>query len=494
MNEVLISNATILTMDASRKIIPNGWLRIHGDTIVEIGYETRPTSRSTGAVYIDAAGALVTPGLISVHNHVIDSLLRGGVESDRGLFDWLMNVYYTGTSFYEPADCAIAARLTTAEAMRAGVTTIVDNWGVNNGGDRKRIDACADATIEVYREVGIRTIFARMYSDTFPAYWADLVGSLITKRGDSRLSVETLVETTEGALESIEALMRKYHGVDNGRISVCPSPILPQTNTIEGMRQAKELASRFDTVFPIHLCESELDSRVFPSSGSGGMSAVEFLNNAGLLDSRTLAAHCVWLDHKDMRLLKVNDVKVAHCPTSNMFLGAGIARIEEMLARGITVGLGTDDTNASSNASILKDMRHAVLLAKVASCDAGAITAERVLEMATIDGAKALGLDSQIGSIEVGKKGDLVIWNTEHSHWYPRHHWPSALVYQAHCSDPDTVLIDGRVIMHGRKLHHLSNTDEVEMLHEAQRASEGVLARAGMNAEREGAWQSVSLN
>ncbi|MCX4240620.1 amidohydrolase [Paraliomyxa miuraensis] len=477
-------------MNPARQIIQDGWISVTGNLIDGIG-EGNYMGPAPAVEHINGHHGVLMPGMISTHQHVIDSLIRGGLEVDRGLFDWLVNVYYAGTSAYTPDDCAIAAKLNVSEAISSGVTTITDNWGVNNGDDPIRVNECAQATIEMYKTTGIRMMFARMFSDTFPDYWGPLVGALLQKVPGIVLNPATLVEPTEDALTRIEALMNQHHGSENGRISVCPGPILPQTVTPQGHLGSLALAEQFDTIVALHHCESETDARIFRESGPG-LSCTDYLNCIGGLHPRLLGSHCVHLDDRDIRYFKVHDCKISHCPSSNMFLASGIAPVPKFLAAGLTVGLGTDDTNTNSNISILTEMRNAALVQKGHLRDAGAMTAEKVLEMATIDGARAIGLQDQIGSLEVGKKADIVLFNTNRPWWYPRHHLPSVIVYQAHADDVRTVLIDGQVILRNRELSFLPNADRRDFFEAAQAASAAIVERAGMQALANRGWQSLS--
>jgi len=168
----------------------------------------------------------------------------------------------------------------------------------------------------------------------------------------------------------------------------------------------------------------------------------------------------VHLTDRDLRYFKVHGVKVAHCPSSNLNLASGIARVPQMVLAGITVGLGTDDTSTNCNVSILTEMRLAALIQRGVSYDAGVVTAEKVLEMATIDGARALGLEDEIGSLETGKKADIILFDTDKPHWYPCHQLPAVLAYQAQASDIHTVIIDGRIVMDGRELAFLGPDEE----------------------------------
>lgn len=486
MAELVIDNVALLTMDRERRVIDDGWVAVSGDRIDALGSGEAPAAERR----IDGRGGVVMPGMVSTHQHVIDVLLRGGLEQDRTLFDWLINVYFAGTSVYTPEDCGLAATLNLTEAMRAGITTVVDNWGVNNGDDAGRVAECAEATLEVYKRSGLRVIFGRMFSDTAPEEWNGILGHYMGKLPDKALDLATLGEPLDDAISRIEALIASHHGAADGRIHVCPAPIMAQLVSSEGLAAAQELADRHDTIVPIHHCESPLNSVVFPESGAG-LGATDYLNALGFLSPRTLAAHCVWLDDRDIRLLGTADVKVAHCPSCNMLLGSGAAPVPRLISAGLTVGLGTDDANTSSNVSILQEMRQAAYLAKLVNADPGALTAEKVLEMATIDGARAIGLDGEIGSIEVGKRADLVLFDTDSPNWHPRHLLPATIVYQARSADVRIVLVDGAIVLDER--HPAFLTEEAPALHErAQRASESIVERAGMTPLLARGWQSRS--
>ena len=489
MSDIVVENVALLTMDPERRIVPNGWIAIRGNRIEALG--SGPSADKTARERIDGKGGVVMPGFVSTHQHVIDALLRGGLEQDRNLFDWFLNVYYGGLAFYSAEDCQTAARLNLAEAIRAGVTTINDNWGVNTGDEPQRVAECAEATLEIYRSVGARIIFARMFIDTIPDYWAPLVDNLLRKVPGLKLDRNTLLEDTDDVLSKIEGLINKHHGSAEGRIRVAPSPMLPQNGTPQALLGSVELAERYDTVVPIHLCESSMDARMFNETW-GGLSCTDYLNNVGFLHPRVLAAHCVWLNDRDIRLLKTNDVKVAHNPSTNMFLASGVAPIPKMVAAGITVGLGIDDTTTGSNVSMLREMRHAGLLAKVSNLDAGALTGEKILEMATIDGARAVNLHNDIGSLQVGKKADLILFDTDKPHWHPRHLLPSTIVYQAHSDDVRTVIIDGNVVMRDRVLSFMDPDEERALYAKAQKASEAIVERAGMQHLLKRGWQSQS--
>jgi len=487
MVDLVIDDVSLVTMDASRAILHDAFISVQGRKIHSLGTGPPPPARRL----IAGRGGVVMPGMISTHQHVIDVLLRGGLEQDRSLFDWLVNVYFAGTSAYTPADCVLGATLGLSEAVRAGITTIVDNWGVNNGDDPARVDECAEATLEVYRDYGLRILFARMFSDCVPEQWSGVIATQMRKLPRKTLSLRTLSEPVDDALGRIESLIGRHNNTAEGRLRICPAPIMAQLVSPEGLAGAQQLASHYDTIVAFHHCESPLNARMFTESGAG-LSATDYLNALGFLGPRTLAAHCVWIDDRDIRLLSGADVKVSHCPSCNMFLGSGAAPVPRLLASGVTVGLGTDDANTSSNISIMLEMRQAALLAKLVNADAGALTAEKALEMATIDGAHAIGLAQTTGSLEPGKRADLVLLDRGGPHWHPTHHLPATIVYQAHGSDVRTVLVDGRPVLDDGKIAFAPASDPVRLHAQAQQASEAIVDRAGIQQLRARGWQRYS--
>ena len=485
--DLVIEAVSLLTMDQDRMIVADGFIAVADGRIHSLGAGPGPSA----ARVIDGRGGVVMPGMISTHQHVIDVLLRGGLEVDRSLFDWLINVYFAGTSAYTPADCALAAMLGLSEAVRAGITTIVDNWGVNNGDDPGRVGECAEATLAVYRDFGLRVLFARMFSDCLPESWSGVIATHMRKLPGKTLDLATLSEPADEALARIEGLIGRHHNSAEGRVRIAPAPIMAQIVSAEGLAGARMLAARYDTIVTFHHCESPLSARMFSESGPG-VSTTEYLNALGFLGPRSLAAHGVWLDDRDIRLLAAADVKVAHCPSCNMFIGSGAAPVPRLLASGVTVGLGTDDANTSSNVSIMLEMRHAALLAKLANADAGALTAEKALEMATIDGARAIGAEDIAGSLEVGKRADLVLLDRGGPHWYPCHHLPSTIVYQAQGTDVRTVLVDGRPILDDGAVSFAPASDGPRLYARAQAASEAIVERAGLGPLRQRGWERYS--
>jgi atrazine chlorohydrolase/5-methylthioadenosine/S-adenosylhomocysteine deaminase/melamine deaminase len=284
------------------------------------------------------------------------------------------------------------------------------------------------------------------------------------------------MEDAETALQRIEDLMAKYNSPADRLIQVWPAPGIPAIVTREGLIGSLELARKFGTMVTIHLAETEATSRW------NGTSITEYLDDIGFLHPSLSAAHCVWMNDKDLRLLKRNDVKIVNNVVSNMFLGSGIAPVTKMHDLGLCVGLGTDDVNCNNSANMLSDLKFTALAQKAKYLDAAAMTAEKALEMATIDGAKAIGMEKEIGSLEPGKQADLIILDMDQPHLTPCHHIPSTLVYQARGTEVESVMVNGKWLIIDRLPQFLKGPSEIKkLMTDVQKASLRVIKNAGMD-------------
>jgi cytosine/adenosine deaminase-related metal-dependent hydrolase len=476
--DLLIENVTCVTLDADRRVLPSASVEVR-DGLISAVHESSAAVDVRAERVIDGSGCFALPGFVNAHTHAIHNLLRGGLSDDRVLYDWLLNVLYPGVLAYTEDDARTAAQLFCVESIRSGITTSVDN------ADLGRIDMLADTTVGVYEEMGVRAIYARMFSDTIPPGLEGYVEAIEAKEPEVKHDPDPL-EETQSALASIERLIDRHHGRADGRIEVWPSPGIAIFTTREGLLGAKDLARRKGTRLTTHVAESRFDAF------QHGVSGVEYLASIGFLGPEVLLGHCVQVDANDIRMLKVNDVKVANNVVSNMFLASGIAPVAEMVNSGVTVGIGTDDCNCNTSVNMLSDMKFAALAQKVRYLHSAAITAEKVLEMATVDGARAVGLEDEIGSIEVGKKADIILIDGRQPQMVPCHSIPSALVYQAYGHEVVTTIVDGRVLMEDRRLTGLASEHEAELIAKAQRASEEVIERAGMQRIRDRGWKAIT--
>ncbi|MGH2358587.1 MAG: amidohydrolase [Candidatus Limnocylindria bacterium] len=477
--DLLITGAHVVTVDAERRVLNPGYVAVSGHDIESVGLQSDCPYQDAEHV-TNAAGKVLLPGFINAHTHALHSLMRGGLSDDRVLYDWLLNVVRPGLSVYTEEDVRIAATLFCIESIRSGITTFVDNAEFI----ASRFDMAADVTIDTYKQFGVRAIYARMFYDTLPAGLENYAIAVESKEPEI-VRQDELLEETSAALESIGALIKRHHGSGDGRIQVWPSPGVAVLCTREGLLGAKQLAQSYGAMVTIHVAESAFDRF------QAGVSSVEYLASIGFLGPDVLAGHCVQIDENDIRILRNLGVKVANNAVSNLFLGSGVAPVAEMQAAGIVVGLGTDDGNCNCSTNIISDMKIAALAQKGKYRHPTAVTAEKALEMSTIDGARAVGMEDMIGSIEAGKKADLVLIDlSSRAHLVPMFNVPSVLVYQAMGDEIDTVIVDGQILMEGGILRGLSLEQEREILHDAQRASEGIVERAGFRRLRDRGWPS----
>jgi 5-methylthioadenosine/S-adenosylhomocysteine deaminase len=471
--DVLIKNARIVTLNPRRDILKEATIAVRRDRIVAI-----EASQPGGAVAdaeatkwqakdtIDAAGMTVFPGLVNTHNHLFQSLLKG-MGDDLVLKDWFRATIRPASVHLTVEDCNIAALLGCAEAVRSGTTTMLDFMYPH---PRPYL---SDAVIAAFRQIGIRGILARGYFDTGV---------------DAGIPAE-IVQPTGVILDDCERLIQTYHGSDGGRTRVWIAPCAIWGLTEDGIVRSHALAAKYPGVgLTMHVAETPWE--IENSTQRFGLPDLAFLDSLGVLGPAFLAVHCVYLDERAIRILKLRDVRVSHNPHSNMYLASGAAPIPQMLLAGVTVSLGADGAASNNNQNMIQMMKSTALLHKVVHRDPTIITAEKVLEMATIDGAVALGLDREIGSVEVGKKADLSILDFNTLATTPDHHPVSTLVYSAIGAEVDTVLIDGRVIVRGRKLQ---TVDEAALLKEAGERARGLARRAGMRSAEDRPWRSSAV-
>jgi cytosine/adenosine deaminase-related metal-dependent hydrolase len=478
--DLLVVGGRVLTMDPARTILEDGGVAVNAGRIEAVGSSAHLRDRYRAVRRIDAAGGLVMPGLINTHTHAIQSLLRGGLAQDRSLFDWLLNYHYAGLGAFTPDDARLGATLYCAEAIRGGITTIVDN------ADERRSDDVAVASIEAFADIGIRSIYGRMFSDRSVVEPPELgkYAETVMRRSPNVKHATDFVEATDEALAHIESLIRRFHGSAGGRIQVWPAPTIPNLTSEAGLMGSLELAEKHGTRVTVHLSEAPIDATMY------GMSSTEYLYAIGFLSPLVLAAHCVHCTDRDLRLLRSHDVKVAHNAISNLYLASGFAPVARMAALGITVGLGTDDPDCNETINMFLVMKAAALVQKAHYLDAAALTSEQVVEMATIDGARAVGMEDRIGSLEVGKRADLIVIDLQEPQLQPMHHIPSALVYQTYGSEVRTTIVDGHVLMEDRVLAFLGDREEASLYREAQAASLGIIERANLEGLDRG-WVST---
>ena len=458
---ILIEHATVLTLDGQRRILADGSVLVDGRDIVQVGPAASVRPPRTPDRVIDGRRRVVMPGFVDTHVHLTEHLSRGLMLDDvpvpRYLPDWLLPLYSTVTPEEEQA----AAQLACVEMIRTGTTTFCE------AGTLFDVAAVADAV----EQIGIRAILGR---------WTwDLAGS-----GDLPGQSGRMRQTTDEALALTADVLGKVNGRADGRIGAWPLLLGFGTCSEALIQGAHALAARHDVGWGM------MQSALHPSRPSRDTIPLARLDALGVLDDRTKLAHMVHVDDADIALLARRGVKVVHCPTAGLKHTKGLAahgRFPEMVAAGVGVSLGGDSGNGSNHFDMLRLMYLAATLYKDARNDVRVLPAERVVEMATLRGAEALRLDRQIGSLEPGKRADLVLYDLDTPEWRPLLNPVNNLVYAASGASVRTVVIDGRVVLdEGR----LTTLDERALYDRVERLSREHVRRAGLPIDS--TWPVVS--
>lgn len=407
----LIKNIDILTMDDNQTRYENACILIEDDEIRFVGNLSDLQADIQYDKIEDGEGKLALPGLINTHTHIAMTLFRG-YANDLPLMEWLSQKIWPVEDRLSEGDAYWLSLLAMAEMIRGGVTTFADMY------------MFMEETALAVEQSGMRGVLAR--------------------------GLQGPDEKSGLRLEENRRLWKNWQGRGNGRIRVMVGPHAIYTCQPSFLLESKELAQELEVGIHIHL--SETGKEVEDSKKKYGKSPVRHLYDLGLLDGHVLAAHCVHLSEEDMDILEEKDVKVAHCPASNLKLGSGIAPIADMIKRGITVSLGTDGAASNNNLSIMKEMSLAGLISKGIKEEPTLIPAITSLQMATYNGAKALALEDSVGSLAPGKKADIILINTQQPHYYPHTDWANHLVYSGYSSDIDSVWVNGKKLMDNREL------------------------------------------
>lgn len=412
---LLIKDSTILTLDSKNSIL-RGDVLVDSGRIKSIGNVTRPLS----AKIIDGRGRILMPGFVQTHVHLCQTLFRGAAD-DLPLIDWLRNRIWPMEAAHTSESVYASARLGIAELIQGGTTSVLTMETVHH----------TESVFRAVQESGLRAT----------------VGKCMMDRGDG-LPLALLESASESVAHSME-LLRRWHGAADDRIRYAFAPRFALSCTSELLSQVARLSRENKVLVHTHASENRDEVKmVREETGKGN---IEYLNDLGIAGPNVVMAHCVQVDETELDLLKQAGTNVAHCPSSNMKLGSGLAPIAEMIELGIPVSLGADGAACNNHLDMFSEMRLAALIQK-ARRGPSMLPALSVLRMATIGGARALGLGDQIGSIEPGKRADLILLNVEKIHSAPGIDQVSTIVYAAGSSDVETVIIDGQIVMYDRQL------------------------------------------
>lgn len=417
--DLLISNATIVTMDPARRVIEDGVIAVNGDTVVFVGTAAELHAQSgkglTSKQTIDAKGKLLMPGLINGHTHIPMVLMRGLVD-DVTLDDWLRKFIFPAEARNVTEDFVRwGSRLALAEMIRSGTTTFADMYYFE------------DAEAEETKAAGLRGFLGETWID-FPA-------------PDNKSEAEMAAYS--------EKFLKKWQGDPLIHAAVAPHSIY--TCSEKTLKDAAALARKYHAPILIHV--AEMRKEYVDSLEKNGTTPVQYLERIELLGPDVLAAHCIWVDYTDMKILAERQVGCVHNPSSNMMLASGVAPVVDERAAGIRVGLGTDGPAGSNNdLNMMEEMDLAAKLQKTNRVDPRALGAKGALEMATIEGARALHMEKEIGSLEVAKKADFVILNLDVPNAVPRYDVYSQIVYALKASEIETVVVAGKTLLKDGKL------------------------------------------
>ncbi len=407
-------------MDKDRRVIENGAVAIRGDKIIAVGTRAEISRRYRATRTIDATGKAIIPGLINTHTHVPMSLFRG-ISDDLDLNDWLTKyIFPAEAKNVDEAFVRAGTRLGLAEMIRGGTTTYCDMYYFE------------DAIAEETKKAGMRGVLGETIID-FPV-------------ADNK--------TFEQAMSYSERYVRKWK--NDPLIVAALAPHAPYTVSTEHLKAIRKLSDKLDSPIVIHVAETKKERDDILAEK--GATPVNYLNRIGFLNDRVIAAHTVFVTDDEIDILNSKGVGAAHNPQSNMKLASGTAPVPQMLAKDLAVGLGTDGAASNNDLNMWEEMDTAAKLHKLISGDPKTLTAEQAFEMATIRGARALDLEKITGSIETGKRADLVIVDLDSLHQTPMYNIYSSLVYSTKASDVRTVIINGRVVMLNRALLTLNES------------------------------------
>ncbi|CAH6719916.1 hypothetical protein CLIB1444_03S00342 [[Candida] jaroonii] len=451
---MLFVNCTIITVNATRDIIKDGAIAVADDIIVAIGKTSDLIQQYGEDERIDLSSHIVMPGLISLHVHLAQSLLRTAAD-DLPLIEWLCDRVWCMQGCFTEEDGYVASKLTIAEMLKSGTTTFVESLFAERYGFGGAVKAVVES--------GIRGCLGKVVMDQ-PRY--------ATQEG---ISMHPGLIEDERSLDNAVKCHQKYHGDGDGRVEVWFGARTPGGVSEDLYRRMITMARQNDIGITMHCAEVKADREFFASNGHTPMT---YCQDLGLLAPRTVLAHMVHLDDEDIKILAGTGASVGHCPTSNAKLGSGVCRVKELLEHDVPVGIGCDGCPCNNTMDLLQEMKMASLMPKAIHGDPSLVPAEKIIEMATIIGAKALGKDHEIGSIEVGKKADFISINlTDKLYAQPMRDPVSMVVYIATGSDVDTVVVDGKVVVQQGKLLTI---DEQKLIQQANIHGEAVRERAGI--------------
>jgi len=440
----LIRNATIVTMNDALDIV-DGAVSVRDGRIVSVGAEP-PDRSDRHDTIVDARGAYLLPGFIQTHVHLCQTLFRGYAD-DMPLLDWLRRRVWPMEAAHTPQTLRASTRLAAAELLLSGTTTALTMETVHD----------TDVVFEALEGMGLRAVVGKCMMDS------------------DRQVPARLQENTQASIDESVALRKRWEGRANGRLRAAFAPRFAVSCSRQLLEAVADLSRRDRVIVHTHASENRDEIDVVRTL-SGGMSNLEYLADTGLATPHLCTAHCVWVDDREQALLAERDVKVMHCPSSNLKLGSGLAPVAEMRARGISVSLGADGAACNNRLDMFEEMRLAAALQAV-RLHPGALTARDAVWMATREGARAIGAADELGSIEPGKRADLILIERDRPHLTPAPDVWSTLVYAARGTDVRLTMVDGEILVRD---FCLANEEVRDISADARMAAATLAARCGV--------------
>ena len=450
MSNILIESGAVVTVDDAQHVYNPGYVLLQDDRIAAVGAGAAPAElRARATETVDASLMAVMPGMVNAHTHLFQGFIRG-LADDKPLLEWLKAAIWPVAQALTERDAYVAAMLGLVENIRGGATSVIDHQYIHTepGND--------DGVFRAAEETGVRFLNARGWADMdyHPAF----------------------METPDRIVAEMTRLRERWHGAADGRLRLEFGPLIPWGCSDATMRRTRALAAEWGLGTQIHVAETQAE--IAMELASRGQRHIEWLHSLDALGPEVQLVHSVWLSDHEMDLIERSGAVVVHCPISNMKMASGVARVPEMRGRGIPVALASDGSASNNSQDMLGVLKTTCLLHRVNSLNAMILQPEDIVWMACRGGAAAFGQPELIGSLEAGKKADVVLVDLNTPFAMPVHKPVSALVYNAGYGSVDTVLVDGKLLMRGKKVLCV---DEEALLAEARQVCSRLFERAGVS-------------
>jgi 5-methylthioadenosine/S-adenosylhomocysteine deaminase len=449
--DLLVRNALIVTQDAQRTVIEHGALAVAGNTIAAVGTTAELDAQFVAASTIDAAGRALFPGMLNIHTHLFQSSVKG-LGEDMAVEQWVQAVTFPTATAMTPDEAYLLSLVSCLENLRSGATTVLDF--MYSLGD----PAIHEAVLQALLDSGLRGQYTRT----------------VYEPGAALKSTPALMQPAAEALAHARQLQRTYDGAGGGRLQIGLAVGVIWGMTEDGLFAVRRTADETGMRITMHVNETPFDD--ISSIECFGRPTIPMLAHTGLLGPDFLAVHCVHVSAEDILLFARHQVPIAYNAVSNMYLGSGIPPICAMMEAGLTIGIATDGSGSNNCQDMLETLKFSALLQKVGARNAAAVRAQTALDWATRDGARAMGLEAQVGSLEAGKRADFFLLNPYTPKAIPVHDPIATLTYSAGQANVDTVVVDGHRLMVEGVFQQL---DEPALLRKAQAAAQQLALRAG---------------